>query len=148
MLHHGNRLGVVMTLSLLLLSVAFPAGARGPARGGFGPPGFRGPGPVDGFTGRVLEQLISPCRANCFDTTRACHDMAETAALGCAQEPCATEIATAQSACATAPPSQACRVAVRALRSCSEACLDTFRDAVASCRDALEGCLDSCESAQ
>jgi hypothetical protein len=60
MLHQGNRMWVVATLSLLMVGLTVPAGARQPSYGGFGPPGFAGPGPEGEFAGRVLERLISP----------------------------------------------------------------------------------------
>ena len=147
MLNQSNHTWVVATLSLLMLGLAVPTRAREPSRGGFGPPGFAGPRPAGGFAGRVLERLVSPCRAGCLETMRTCHDTAETDVLSCAQEACATEIETAQSACATDRTSQACRVAVNALRSRGDACLETFQDEVTACRDALDVCHDACESA-
>ena len=148
MLHQVKPTWIVATLALLILSLAVPAGARRPSRGGPGPQGFAGPGPEGRFAGGVLERLISPCRTSCLDTMRTCHNAAETTTLTCVQTTCPTEIEAAQSACDTDRTSQACQDAVSALRTCSDACLETFHSTVTTCRDTLGVCRDTCDTAQ
>ena len=114
---------LIAILSLLIFLSAQPALAQRPPGG---PP-----------VGRLLEQLIDPCRTTCFDTVRTCHDTAEAEALASAQSTCATEIQTAQRACATTNrPSQACQDAVSALRTCAQSPLTAFRSAVNACNNA------------
>jgi len=128
-------------LSLVTLLAAHTALAERPHGG----PGFAGPRPGAPPIGGLLERLIDPCRTACLDTVRNCHDTADTEALTCIQDACATEVQTAQSACADNRPSQACRNAVSALRACSQSCLPSLRSAVSACHDGLDDCLDACE---
>jgi hypothetical protein len=144
----GKRMGIIVLLSLLMLSLTLPAGARRPGHGGFGSSGFAGLGPEGRFVGNVLEQLIFPCRTSCVDLARTCYGTAETTALACTQTACQTEIATAQTTCAADRTSQACQDAVSDLRTCSDACLDTLQVAVTECRDTLGDCRAACDSTQ
>lgn len=130
-----NRRLVASALAICLLSLSGSAWAHGSPRDGVG---------RFGIAGGVLEQLIHPCRADCRDTTRACADAAESDAVTCAQNTCATQIETAQSACVADNTVQVCKDAVSALRDCSESCLTTLRTAVSVCRDTLNDCVEAC----
>lgn len=104
---------LIAMLSLMTLLSAYPAWAERPHEG---PPG-----------GRLLDRLIDPCRAKCFDKVRTCRDGAEANALGEIQNDCSTLVQAAQSACATDHTSQGCQAAKYTLRSCAQPDLTKFR---------------------
>ena len=132
-----NRRLVASALTLCLLSLSVPAWAhRSPGEGGR----------RFGVAGGVLEQLIHPCRTECRDTMRACVDTAESEAVTCAQNTCATQIEIARNACATDSSGQACKDAVSALRECSDSCLTTLKTAASVCRDTLSDCVEACDT--
>ena len=137
-----RRVGAVFgTAATVILGVALTASGRG-FRGGPGPedgPGFRGPRP-----GGLLQQLVFPCRAGCFDTARTCHEAAESAAVDCGQQTCDAPIQAARAACQTDVTSDACATARTALASCLSPCVSAAETAFSSCRDAVEGCLATC----
>ena len=79
---------------------------------------------------RLLLPLIYPCRGDCFDADRTCDEMAESAAVTCAEQTCDASIQTARTT----------------LLPCIQPCLDTEQSAVASCHTTLEACLTACGS--
>lgn len=114
---------------------------------GFAFAGFpQGNGGRGGSWNGVLEQLIAPCRAACRDTVRDCSTTAESDAVACLQDSCATETEAAQNACATDMTSDTCRTAVNVLRTCGSSCLTTLKSTITSCREAQKDCLDACET--
>jgi hypothetical protein len=137
MIVKGNRWLVASTLTICLFGLSAFAWAHGAPGGG---------GRRFGVAGGVLEQLLHPCRADCRDTMRACVDTAESEAVTCAQNTCATQIEAAQNACATDSTAQTCKDAVGALRECSESCLTTLKTAVSVCRDTSRDCVNTCDT--
>jgi hypothetical protein len=130
--------GFIAMLSLMILLSAYPALAEPHG----GPPG-----------GRLLDRLVEPCHAKCFDQVRSCRDAAEASTLNDLQSPtnaCATQIAVAQSACATDHASQGCQAAKSALRSCAQNDLSKLRVALYNCRnpEVVEQCVAVCNSQQ
>jgi hypothetical protein len=125
----------IAMLSLVTLLSAYPALADPPFGG-------RQPG------GRLLEKLLDPCRASCFDQMRSCRDGAEGSTLGALQQDCSTPIATAKSACATDHTSQGCQAAKSALRSCAQTDLKQLRVALYNCRnpEVVEQCVAACNN--
>lgn len=120
-------------VALALLAVYAEAWARG-GGGRFGA----------GGRGGLLEALIDPCRAECADTARACHEAADAEALACIGAACADQVAAAQAACAGERGQAACREAVSVLRECGESCLETRATAIAACREAHGECREAC----
>ena len=135
---------VVAALAILFLSLAASVWAHDFSRGAFrqiGVAGRRGP-----HAGGLLLRLIYPCRGDCFDADRTCDEMAESAAVTCAEQTCDASIQTARTACQSDLASQDCQTARTALLPCVQPCLDTEQSAVASCRTTLEACLTACGS--
>ena len=138
------RSTVVSALAILFLSQAVSVWAHDFSRGAFrrtGVAGRRGP-----HSGGLLLRLIFPCRGDCFDAARTCGQMAESAAVTCAEQTCDASLQTARTACQSDPASQDCPTARTALLPCVQPCLDTEQSAVASCRTTLEACLTACGS--
>ena len=138
------RSTVVSALAILFLSQAVSLWAHDFSRGAFrrtGVAGRRGP-----HSGGLLLRLIYPCRGDCFDADRTCDEMAESAAVTCAEQTCDASLQTARTACQSDPASQDCQTARTALLPCVQPCLDTEQSAVASCRTTLEACLTACGS--
>jgi hypothetical protein len=140
-----ERISFVVTgVAVLALGLAASAWAHGFRGGPFergGEPGPRGP-----RGGGVLQLLIFPCRAGCFDAARTCGEPAESAAVTCAEESCGSEIQAARTACQADPRSEDCRNARAALLECAQPCLDAAHSTLESCRDTLEECLSTCGS--
>jgi len=133
-----------------------PAWSHGPGRGdlggiGHGPDGGLG-GPSllgarpGGYTGGLLQELIFPCQGDCTSAAHTCADKADSDALTCIATACATEIQTAQNACAADSKAQACSDAVSALKTCaqSQTCLTTRQTALKDCRTAEVSCRQAC----
>ena len=138
------RSTVVAALAILFLSLAVSVRAHDFSRGAFrrsGVAGRRGP-----HAGGLLLRLIFPCRGDCFDAARTCDQMAESAAVTCAEQTCDASIQTARTACQSDLASQDCQTARTALLPCVQPCLETEQSAVASCRTTLEACLTACGS--
>ena len=138
------RSTVVSALAILFLSQAVSVWAHDFSRGAFrrtGVTGRRGP-----HSGGLLLRLIYPCRGDCFDADRTCDEMAESAAVTCAEQTCDASIQTARTACQADPASEECQTARTALLPCIQPCLDTEQSAVASCRTTLQACLTACGS--
>ena len=135
----GSRT-MIVPLAVLGLSLTAMAWGHGfPGRGFHGLAGRPG-----GHSGMLLERLVFPCQADCFDAGRTCVEAAETAAETCAGASCATEITTAQAACQTDRTSSDCQTAVTALHTCAQSCIDTQTSAVSSCRSTVSTCLTTC----
>jgi len=135
---------VVSTLAILFLGLAGSAWGHGFSRGAFGRTGvagLRGP-----HSGGLLLRLIFPCRGDCFDAARTCDEMAESAAVTCAEQTCDAEIQTARTACAADVTTPDCQTARTALLQCIQPCLASEQSAVTSCRATLQECLDACGS--
>ena len=108
--------------------------------------------------GRLLEQLIYPCRARCFDQMRTCRDGAEASALATIQSSCnsgdsgqnPSPLQAAQIACKSDHTSQACQTARSALRSCAQSALTTLRSDLYKCHNPtdMEQCVEACNSQQ
>ena len=138
------RSTVVSALAILFLSQAVSVWAHDFSRGAFrrtGVAGRRGP-----HSGGLLLRLIYPCRGDCFDADRTCDEMAESAAVTCAEQTCDASIQTARTACQADPASEECQTARTALLPCIQPCLDTEQSAVASCHTTLKACLTACGS--
>ena len=138
------RSTVVSALAILFLSQAVSLWAHDFSRGAFrrtGAAGRRGP-----HSGGLLLRLIYPCRGDCFDADRTCDEMAESAAVTCAEQTCDASVQTARTACQSDPASEDCQTARTALLPCIQPCLDTEQSAVASCHTTLEACLTACGS--
>ena len=134
--------GFIAMLSLMILLSAYPAWAEW----------SHGRPPE----GRLLEQLIYPCRARCFDQMRTCRDGAEASALATIQSSCnsgdsgqnTSPLQAAQIACKSDHTSQPCQAARSALHSCAQHDLMTLRTTLRGCRDTAETCVDACNSQQ
>jgi len=138
------RTTVVFALAILFLSLAVSVRAHDFSRGAFhrtGVAGRRGP-----HAGGLLLRLIFPCRGDCFDADRTCDEMAESAAVTCAEQTCDASIQTARTACQPDLASADCQTARTALLPCIQPCLDTEQSAVASCRTTIQACLTACGS--
>ena len=138
------RSTVVSALAILFLSQAVSVWAHDFSRGAFrrtGVAGRRGP-----HSGGLLLRLIFPCRGDCFDADRTCDEMAESAAVTCAEQTCDASLQTARTACQPDLASEDCQTARTALLPCLQPCLDTEQSAVASCHTTLEACLTTCGS--
>jgi len=138
------RSTVVSALAILFLSQAVSVWAHDFSRGAFrrtGVAGRRGP-----HSGGLLLRLIYPCRGDCFDADRTCDEMAESAAVTCAEQTCDASIQTARTACQPDLALADCQTARTALLPCIQPCLDTEQSAVASCRTTLQACLTACGS--
>lgn len=101
-----------------------------------------------GFSGGVLQQLVFPCQATCHESARDCTEPLETEAVASVQSSCATQVSTAQTACAADRRATACRDALTALRACGESALTSLQTGIAACRDTQASCIDACETAQ
>src|SRR2546425_5380442 len=123
---------VVSTVAILFLGLTGSAWGHGFSRGAFGRTGvagLRGP-----HSGGLLLRLIFPCRGDCFDAARTCDEMAESAAVTCAEQTCDAEIQTARTACAADVTTPDCQTARTALLQCIQPCLAAEQSAVTSCR--------------
>jgi hypothetical protein len=131
----------IVVVATFVVGVTAFAWAHGPGGRGFrgGPGGGRGP-----RAGLLIEQLVFPCRADCFDADRTCGETAEAAAETCVAGSCATEITAAQTACRADRTSSDCQTAVTALKTCAQTCLDTRATALAACRTTASSCLTTC----
>jgi hypothetical protein len=120
------------------------ADPNGPARHiPNGPPGSMRPV----HAANVLMQLIYPCLADCSAAAGTCNDSADSTALTCISDACATEVQTAQADCAADRTSQECQDAISALRTCGQSCLETRKTAITACRDELDACRTACDAA-
>ena len=141
---HSNRHWKLMmvTLGILIFGAAIEARAFG-GPGGPGGPGDRG---AYGFRhfGRLVEQLLFPCRTDCVDAEGVCTDTAESTALTCATQTCETDIQTSRTDCATDRKSQACQEDVSTLNTCIQPCVQAQSAAVMSCFDTFRACLGAC----
>jgi len=138
----GERISrVSLPVAVLCLGLAASAWGHGFMRGDFGRRG--GPGGRAPRGGLVL-RLVFPCRAGCFDADRPCGEAAESAAVACGQDSCATQIQAARSACQADATSDACDTARTALVTCLQPCLDTERAAFTACRTTADSCLTAC----
>jgi hypothetical protein len=138
------------TVALGVLTLAAAQAHRGGGRPGFAPgSGIGVPGAeAEGGHGRrpssLLRRLIFPCPAACSDTARTCGQTADETALSCIAGACASEVSAAQAACGPETPTETCRTAVNALRTCAASCLESRATARSECRTAAENCLDAC----
>src|SRR5437899_4772356 len=126
------RSTVVAALAILFVSLAVSVRAHDFSCGAFrrtGVAGRRGP-----HAGGLLLRLIYPCRGDCFDAARTCDEMAESAAVTCAEQTCDAEIQTARTACAADVTTPDCQTARTALLQCIQPCLAAEQSAVTSCR--------------
>src|SRR5689334_5316813 len=73
-----------------------------------------GPDGEFGHGNRLVQRLIFPCRAGCFDTSRTCFQTAASAAESCATSQCGSQITAARTAC-TPGQTSACETAVTTL---------------------------------
>ncbi len=106
------------------------------------PPSFRG---EPGGGAALLNELIYPCQALCFNTDSSCTAAAQTAALNAIGSSCSGDVTTAQTECDTTPFSSACRNAVSALGACAKTDVQTYYSAVGTCNSSLATCLQACE---
>jgi len=139
-----RRSTVVSTLAILFLGLAVSAWGHGFHRGPFRHTG--GAGLRDLHSGGLLQRLIFPCSAGCFDADRTCDDTAKSAAVTCAEQTCDASIQAARTACQAAPTSEDCQTARTALLQCIQPCTETEQSAVTSCRTTLQACLTTCGS--
>ncbi len=135
---HTLHRGLAMA-TLAVAIVASPMAALAHGRGG-GPHG-------GGFPdGGVLQQLIHPCGATCFEDARTCRETARTTALTCVQNACAAQVSAARGACTPNSTFKACQTATGNLHTCAASCLDAFRSAGGTCRDSARTCIASCRA--
>jgi len=127
----------MIALGLLSMGMSGSVWARGDSDGAAG----RG-----GFLGGVLQELVFPCQAACRNAAEDCIEPLKADAVTCVQDACATQVQAAQTACAADRTAQACRDAVRAVRTCGESCLTTLQTGVAACRDTDQSCRDACDT--
>ena len=92
---------------------------------------------------RVIQRLVHPCRAGCFDTSRTCVKAGASTVPGCVSSKCASEVTAAQVACKSGETS-GCRDAMNTLRICAQPCTDTIATSQASCRTTMMNCLSTC----
>jgi len=136
------RRSMLVSILVAVSGVAVSAWGHGSLGGDFGrrpPAGLRGPRP-DG----LFQQLVFPCRSECFDASRSCIDTPRAAAVSCAEGVCATEIDAARTACQADPSSADCQSARTALATCAQPCLDALRSALDACQTTLDACLATC----
>jgi len=135
-----NTSGRIVPVIIFALSLATVAWGHGYGRGGSHGPG----GPFGGHAeNRLLERLIFPCRAGCFDASRTCFGTVSSTAETCATGSCASEITAAQTACKPGQTS-ACRTAVATLQTCTKSCTDTAATSLSSCRTTMTSCVATC----
>jgi len=132
-----KRIGTIVPALAIALGLATVASAHGMKHDG-GPHGRFHHGPD-----RLVERLVFPCRAGCFDTSRACFQTAASTAESCARSSCGSEITAAQNAC-KAGRTSGCQSAVAALRSCATSCTDTAATSFAACKNTMSSCTASC----
>jgi hypothetical protein len=128
---------IVGVLGIVALFVAQTAMAQ--------PSAIRGPRPGGGSA--LLNDLIFPCQATCFNNESTCSATAQSTALTAIQGACSSDITAAQTACDTTSYSSACRTAVGTLATCAKSELQTYRSAVGTCNQTLHTCLDACDMA-
>jgi hypothetical protein len=144
-MQRGRSSFVAATMAMLLAGGATAAWSHGFGRGPFG---RRGPGGPHGPEfGGLVQRLIFPCKADCFEAGRPCVEAAESDAVACGEETCDTEIQSARTACATDPAADACGTARSALLTCLVPCLDAAQSTHSACRTTLQSCLDACDTA-
>jgi hypothetical protein len=148
MIRPTNSTLIAAAVTALICGAALPVLANGMhgARGG-GPNGPGRPAPGFGHYGRLIDQLLNPCRSDCLEAAHTCQEAAAATALACAETTCDDEIQDARTACTADRTSQACKDAVTALRTCIDPCVDDQATATAACRDTLRTCLSACAGA-
>jgi hypothetical protein len=135
-----NKSGRIAPMIVAVMSLTTAAWGYG-----FGPGGpHGGGGHWDGHPGdRLLERLVFPCRAGCFDASRTCFGNVASTAETCVAGSCPSEITAAQTACKPGRTS-ACRTTMDTLRTCAGTCSDTAATSFTSCRTTMTGCLATC----
>jgi len=137
-----NRRSGIAIIGILGISCL---GTSGVAWGWFGHEHGHQGGPFGPQAGaeRVIERLVHPCRAGCFDTSRTCFKSGVSNVPTCVTGKCASEVTAAQVACKSGETS-GCREAMNTLRICSQPCTDTIATSQATCRTTMMSCLSSC----
>jgi hypothetical protein len=142
-MNRSGRMLVVpaAVLALGLAGAAWAHGGRG--RGFFGGDGEMG-GRHGGCGGGVVQRLVFPCRAGCFDAAKSCFETAKTTALSCVSGSCGTQVTAAQTACQADRRSTGCETALDALKTCAQSCTDAAETATSSCRTTAKSCVTAC----
>lgn len=140
---------VVLTVSVTTQALArdFGRGPRGGGEGPMPPPEGAPPGPPPNDMrrfGRLIEQLIYPCRNDCVEAQHACVEATDSNALTCATQTCDAAIQAARTDCPADRTSSACRSDIATLKTCIQPCIDAQSTTVTSCLDTLQACLASC----
>ena len=126
----------------LIAATAVAFGLTGVALGfghGRGHHGPMGPDNAD----RILERVVHPCHATCFDESRTCSEAVNSTASSCVTNSCSGDVSTAQTACKSGKTS-ACQNAMGTLRTCAQTCTDTAATSGQSCRTTMASCLGKC----
>jgi len=129
----GGRLIAATAVAFGLTGVAL---GFGHGRGHHGP---MGPDNAD----RILERVVHPCHATCFDESRTCSEAVNSTASTCITSACSGDVGTAQTACKSGKTS-ACQNAMGTLRTCAQTCTDTAATSGQSCRTTMASCLGKC----
>ena len=134
----GGKMVVATTVAFGLTGVALGFGHE---RGHHGTMGRRPDG-----TDRILERVVHPCHAGCFDESRTCTEAATSTASTCVANSCGGDVTAAQAACKSGKTST-CQNAMGALRTCAQTCTDTAATSQQSCRTTMASCLGRCGQA-
>ena len=137
-------LTVAAILGLTLTLEARANGGPGPRGPGGPPPHGDGPGHGLLHFGRLVEQLIFPCRNDCVQAEQSCTETAESDALSCAAQTCDATIQSARTDCAASRASQACLADISTLITCVQPCLTTQATAVTACVATYRTCVGVC----
>src|SRR5262252_10206974 len=90
---------MIAPVAVVGLSLATAAWGHGFWHGRQGLGGDGEDGGHGGCSGRLIQQLVFPCRARCVDAVKSCVGNAKEPAATCVSDACPDEIAAAKSAC-------------------------------------------------
>lgn len=142
----GFRSGIRMIppVAMVVLGLTATAWGHGFWRHGFGGDGEAGGGEHQGCSGRLVQRLVFPCRAQCADTAKSCVGNTKGTAVTCVADACTNEIAAAKSACQANSDTPGCDAAIGTLKTCAQACSDSAHTAMDACRTTASSCFSAC----